>query len=565
MCKILEGKYKKLFNIKDSNEYYDTYLEIFDSLVNSSKPIDLEKIKCKLLEKNPWNDKDNVSNHFKTLAPTDSKILTPLLNDNINRLSNSNASIVINNRFENFEHAFDGNFNNPKVIIIGINPKMNSLEHAPYDNIEQIYDNPFDSYRKPLINDYYIKLDNGEPLKGGLFYARMDKIKHKELREKHYNLISSNEEYTPYALLEVFPYASENEKYWYKDEHGFEYKISSKIKSFFNFKTVLPSQIWLICLLTYSIKYSQLTNNNLTIFVTKKGKFKHNFLYPYFKLLEIDKYKNITVLEKKNNQQRSLSLGNVKNFFTESNLAVRTDSIEKFFEDIWGLKVYKFLLFDLDHTLWDFDTAEEVALTQFLKDQGVQDIQAFKDYYKPMNQGLWKDLEQKKISKKDLINSRFAIAFAHFGRQVDGEEMALRYQDYISQQGQSFSGAEDLLAELVERGYQLYGATNGVTAIQQGRLKQSAITTYFKEIFISEQLGTQKPEVAFYEKISNLIPGFAKEQALMIGDSLTADIAGGNAAGIDTVWYNPDYKENTSQAVPTYEVSDYHELLALLK
>ena len=226
---------------------------------------------------------------------------------------------------------------------------------------------------------------------------------------------------------------------------------------------------------------------------------------------------------------------------------------------------YTFLLFDLDHTLLDFESAEETALTQMLEDMDFPDVQAFKDYYKPMNQGLWKDLEQKKISKKDLINNRFAIAFAHFGRQVDGEEMALRYQDYISQQGQTFPGAEDLLAKLVERGYQLYGATNGVTAIQQGRLKQSAITPYFKEIFISEQLGTQKPEVAFYDKIGNLIPEFSKEQALMIGDSLTADIAGGNAAGIDTVWYNPNHKENTSPAVPTYEVDSYEALLALLR
>ena len=134
---------------------------------------------------------------------------------------------------------------------------------------------------------------------------------------------------------------------------------------------------------------------------------------------------------------------------------------------------YTFLLFDLDHTLLDFDTAEEVALTQFLQDQGVQDIQAFKDYYKPMNQGLWKDLEQKKISKKDLINSRFAIAFAHFGREVDGEEMALRYQDYISQQGQSFPGAEDLLSKIVKRGYKIYVAKNGVTDNQKGRLRHS--------------------------------------------------------------------------------------------
>lgn len=226
---------------------------------------------------------------------------------------------------------------------------------------------------------------------------------------------------------------------------------------------------------------------------------------------------------------------------------------------------YTFLLFDLDHTLLDFDTAEEVALTKFLQDQGVQDIQAFKDYYKPMNQGLWKDLEQKKLTKQELVDSRFAIGFAHFGITVDGAEMALRYQDYISLQGQSFPGAEDLLARLEKAGYQLYGATNGVTAIQEGRLAHSTIAPYFKEVFISEQLHTQKPEPAFFDKVGQLIPGFSKEETLMIGDSLTADIAGGNAAGIDTVWYNPDHKENTSQAIPTYEVFDYQELLAILK
>lgn len=226
---------------------------------------------------------------------------------------------------------------------------------------------------------------------------------------------------------------------------------------------------------------------------------------------------------------------------------------------------YTFLLFDLDRTLLDFESAEDTALTQMLDDMNFQNIQAFKDYYKPMNQGLWKDLEQKKLTKQELVDSRFAIGFAHFGITVDGAEMALRYQDYISLQGQSFPGAEEMLAELVERGYQLYGATNGVAAIQEGRLAHSTIAPYFKEVFISEQLHTQKPEPAFFDKVGQLIPGFSKEQALMIGDSLTADIVGGNAAGIDTVWYNPDRKENTSPAVPTYEADSYSKILALLK
>lgn len=93
---------------------------------------------------------------------------------------------------------------------------------------------------------------------------------------------------------------------------------------------------------------------------------------------------------------------------------------------------YTFLLFDLDHTLLDFESAEETALTQMLEDMNFPDVQAFKDYYKPMNQGLWKDLEQKKLTKQELVDSRFAIGFAHFGISVDGAEMALRYQDYIS-------------------------------------------------------------------------------------------------------------------------------------
>ncbi|MEW4353600.1 YjjG family noncanonical pyrimidine nucleotidase [Streptococcus pneumoniae] len=226
---------------------------------------------------------------------------------------------------------------------------------------------------------------------------------------------------------------------------------------------------------------------------------------------------------------------------------------------------YKFLLFDLDHTLLDFAAGEEVALTQLLEAMGVEDKAAFKDYYKPMNQTMWKDLEQGKISKLDLINTRFARAFAHFGREVDGSEMALLYQEHISQQGQAFDGAVELLQQLVNLGYELYGATNGVTYIQENRLAHSPIQHFFKEIFVSEQMETQKPEALFYEKIAEQIPGFTKERALMIGDSLTADVKGGNNAGIDTVWYNPSLLENHTDALPTYEIENYQDLLDLLQ
>lgn len=226
--------------------------------------------------------------------------------------------------------------------------------------------------------------------------------------------------------------------------------------------------------------------------------------------------------------------------------------------------IYKFLLFDLDHTLLDFDAAEDVALSHLLKEEGVEDIQAYKDYYVPMNKTLWKDLELKKITKQELVNTRFAKLFAHFGIEKDGAYLAERYQFFLSKQGQIFPGVEDLLKKLIHQGFELYAATNGITFIQTGRLEQSGIAPFFKEIFISEQLHTQKPDAAFYEKIGARIPNFDKKYALMIGDSLSADIQGGNNAGIDTIWYNPHHLENKTQAQPTYEVDSYQALLEIL-
>ena len=225
---------------------------------------------------------------------------------------------------------------------------------------------------------------------------------------------------------------------------------------------------------------------------------------------------------------------------------------------------YKFLLFDLDHTLLDFDTAEDIALTQLLKEEGVEDIRAYKDYYVPMNKVLWKDLEEKKITKQELVNTRFSKLFSHFGIEKDGVYLAERYQFYLAQQGQVFSGAMELLDSLIDRGYELYAATNGITTIQTGRMARSGLAPYFNQVFISEQLQTQKPDALFYEKIGQQITGFYKEKALMIGDSLTADIQGGNNAGIDTIWYNPHHLKNKTQAQPTYEVHSYQDILDCL-
>ncbi|EOW2822756.1 YjjG family noncanonical pyrimidine nucleotidase [Streptococcus pyogenes] len=222
---------------------------------------------------------------------------------------------------------------------------------------------------------------------------------------------------------------------------------------------------------------------------------------------------------------------------------------------------YNFLFFDLDHTLLDFDAAEEVALTKLLEEYQVIDIKAYKDYYKPMNQNLWKQLEGGDTSKADLVNSRFALLFAHFGVTVDGRQLAEGYQKHLKDQGQVYAGAKELLADLTAQGYNLYAATNGIATIQQGRLQASGLAPYFKAIFISEQSGSQKPKKAFYDWMTQQVSHYQPDQALMIGDSLSADVQGGINAGMDTLWYNPKHLLNNSPVHPTYEVSDYQALL----
>ena len=181
-----------------------------------------------------------------------------------------------------------------------------------------------------------------------------------------------------------------------------------------------------------------------------------------------------------------------------------------------------------------------------------------------MNKQLWRDLELGILTKSELVNTRFSKLFAHFGIEMDGVYLAERYQTHLSLQGQSYDGAYALLDSVTKQGYQVYAATNGIETIQRSRIARSGLDKFFTQIFISEQIGIPKPNVAFFNHIADQIVDFIYAQALMIGDSLTADVMGANHVGMDSVWYNPNHLDNQTEAVPTYTVSSYEDLLALL-
>ena len=115
--------------------------------------------------------------------------------------------------------------------------------------------------------------------------------------------------------------------------------------------------------------------------------------------------------------------------------------------------IYKTLLFDLDSTLWDFHSAENYALTKLLEQQGVDDVEAYIDVYVPMNRAMWRSLEKDEITREELVETRFAKLFDHFGFEKDGKELAAEYEAILGTQGQTYEGAEELLQALQDAGY----------------------------------------------------------------------------------------------------------------
>ena len=228
------------------------------------------------------------------------------------------------------------------------------------------------------------------------------------------------------------------------------------------------------------------------------------------------------------------------------------------------MKKYKTLFFDLDDTLLDFEAAEDAALQSLFRDQNLQLTPEIKANYQKINQTLWKAYEEGKIDRDEVINTRFSLLFKEYGLEVDGAEIENNYRRYLEEGHQLIDGALELISKL-QNHFDLYVVTNGVSQTQYKRLTNSGLHPLFKDIFVSEDTGYQKPMKAFFDYVFARIPEFSAEQGLIIGDSLTSDIKGGYLSGMDTCWFNPTKKPNHTDIIPTYEIKELRELYQILE
>ncbi len=225
---------------------------------------------------------------------------------------------------------------------------------------------------------------------------------------------------------------------------------------------------------------------------------------------------------------------------------------------------YKWLLFDADNTLFDYDKAEGFALRSTFETLGLGYEPRYAKVYGRINGEIWLDFEAGRISQERLRTKRFELLFDAFGIECDPAEFSERYLANLALGTDLIEGAEDVLRSLHGRAGLLL-ITNGLADVQRPRFGRSTVGHYFSDVVISEEVGVAKPDPAIFE-VAFAKMGFpAKADVLIVGDSLSSDIRGGLSYGIDTCWFNPEGKTNGSDMVAHYEIRELGDLLPLLE
>ena len=226
---------------------------------------------------------------------------------------------------------------------------------------------------------------------------------------------------------------------------------------------------------------------------------------------------------------------------------------------------YDLLLMDADGTLFDYERAEQYALTSALRDFGlVSGLDSLIQDYQRINAQLWAELEMGKISKDVLRTERFNILFRQHGLPVDAHAFSVCYLDYLAHSSFLIEGAETICRYLSECAT-LVVVTNGIQEVQLTRLAGSSIKPYIRGIVVSEEVGVGKPEPAIFKYALAQANHTDKARVLMVGDSLSADILGGIRFGIDTCWVNLKGEARNDDIRPTYEVGDLYALKQIIR
>ncbi len=225
---------------------------------------------------------------------------------------------------------------------------------------------------------------------------------------------------------------------------------------------------------------------------------------------------------------------------------------------------YSYCLFDLDGTLFDYDKAESAAIQKTFQDHNVKYSDSYLLEYRSINKQIWLDYESGLITQDELKTERFRRLLEATGEVADPGKFGVAYLKNLSQERALLPGVIPIIELLSENSIKMYLITNGLKDVQRERLAGSGIKKYFIDVFISEEIGAAKPDKRIFDESFRRMGFPEKAEVLLIGDSLSSDIAGGCSYEIDTCWFNPNCINNNSDFKPKYTIKDIAELQKIL-
>jgi 2-haloacid dehalogenase len=224
---------------------------------------------------------------------------------------------------------------------------------------------------------------------------------------------------------------------------------------------------------------------------------------------------------------------------------------------------YRWLLFDADGTLFDYDLAERTALAQAFERIGTDFNPAHLQVYRRINHDLWQALERGELSGSALKVRRFELVLKELGIRSSAAEISEYYLECLGNRGELLPAALEVL-RILKQQYAVAIVTNGLQKVQRARFMHSPLRPLVNHLIISEEIGAAKPAREFFDKTFSQLGNPACHQVLMVGDNWSSDIQGAAGYGIDTCWFNP--KGLARPAVPpiTREIRSLEELIPWL-
>lgn len=223
----------------------------------------------------------------------------------------------------------------------------------------------------------------------------------------------------------------------------------------------------------------------------------------------------------------------------------------------------KIILIDLDNTLIDFNECARHSIINAFSELGFTYTDKVFETFITENVKIWKRLEKGEITKPQLRADRWNIILGKLGIDFDGTVLEEMFENGVAKGAYAVDGAYELLDHLKDK-YKLYIVSNGFRFVQESRLKIGNFEKYFCDVFVSEDIGIPKPAKEFFDYCFEKLGNPHKNDTILIGDSLTADIIGGINYGIDTVWFNKNNEPLSDNIKPTHTVNTLKEIQKIL-